>query len=259
MKPILLTLTTCILFLIPVHSNAQPNLEALYEARKYISELGDTLRYRVMLPEAFVEGEQYPLVLFLHGAGERGSDNTAQLTWGVDAFAADEFRDDHPAIVIAPQVPVGQFWANLNWRSEGAGLMDEPARPLELAHKLVVKYLEDYPVDPNRLYITGLSMGGFGTWDMITRHPDLFAAALPICGGGDPSKAYRIIDIPIWNFHGALDDVVPPELSRDMIQAIWEAGGKPGYTEYPDMDHFSWVPAYGDRFVLEWLFKQEKK
>ncbi len=238
---------------------AQINLEEIYDAREYINSDGDTLRYRVMFPEEMVEGQQYPLVLFLHGAGERGSDNTAQLTWGLDVFAADDFRNEHPAIVIAPQVPAGSFWANLNWRQEGAALMDEPTLPLKLAHELVLKIKESYPVDPNRLYVTGLSMGGFGTWDIITRHPDLFAAAMPICGGGDPSKAYRIKHLPIWNFHGALDNVVPPDLSRDIINALWEAGGKPGYTEYPDVDHFSWVPAYNDRYVLDWLFSQNKE
>jgi predicted peptidase len=248
----------CFLFAFPQTPIAQTVLETIYEPREYISDNGDTLRYRVMFPDEFAEGEVYPLVLFLHGAGERGNDNTAQLTWGLDAFAADDFRNNHPAIVIAPQVPAGSFWANLNWRQEGAALMDEPSLPLKLSHELVIKITEKYPVDKNRLYVTGLSMGGFGTWDIITRYPDLFAAAIPICGGGDPSKAYRLTDMPIWNFHGALDNVVPPDLSRDIINAIWAEGGKPGYTEYPDVDHFSWVPAYNDRYVLEWLFSQSK-
>ncbi len=237
---------------------AQTDLEELYQPKEYISDDGDTLRYRMMLPPEFEEGRDYPLVLFLHGAGERGSDNTAQLTWGLDAFADVDFRHEHPAIVIAPQAPEQTFWANLNWREEGAGLMDEPSKPLGLAYQLLKKTIQDYPVDENRLYITGLSMGGFGTWDLITRHPDLFAAAMPICGGGDPSKAYLLTDLPIWNFHGSLDNVVPPELSRDMIDAIRQAGGLPGYTEYPDMDHFSWIPAYSDRFVLDWLFSQSR-
>ncbi|TVQ04727.1 MAG: phospholipase [Balneolaceae bacterium] len=242
----------------PFFSHAQTDLETIYEPREYITKEGDTLRYRVMFPEELAEGKVYPLVLFLHGAGERGNDNTAQLMWGLDAFAADDFRKEHPAIVIAPQVPAGSFWANLNWRQEGAALTDEPTLPLKLSHELVLKMADNYPVDRNRLYVTGLSMGGFGTWDIITRYPGLFAAAMPICGGGDPSKAYRLTDMPIWNFHGALDNVVPPDLSRDIINAIWEAGGKPGYTEYPDVDHFSWVPAYNDRYVLEWLFSQRK-
>lgn len=234
------------------------NLEDLFEAREYVSEDGDTLLYRMMVPEEMVEGETYPLVLFLHGAGERGNDNTAQLEWGVHAFANPEFREWNPSIVIAPQVPEGSYWGNLNWRDDGTELKSEPSIPLELARQLVLQTTEKYPVDKNRLYITGLSMGGFGTWDMITRHPDLFAAAMPICGGGDPTKAHLLVDLPIWNFHGAKDAVVPPQLSRDMIQAIRIAGGSPGYTEYPDTDHFSWIPAYADAHVLEWLFNQRK-
>jgi predicted peptidase len=235
------------------------NLEELFEAKEFISEEGDTLLYRMMLPDEMVEGESYPLVLFLHGAGERGNDNTAQLEWGVHAFANSEFREWNPAIVIAPQVPEGSYWGNQNWREDGTGLMNEPSTPLELAHQLVLQTAENYPVDKNRLYITGLSMGGFGTWDMITRYPDLFAAAIPICGGGDPTKAHLLVDLPIWNFHGSKDAVVPPELSRDMIEAIRIAGGSPGYTEYPDTDHFSWIPAYADAHVLEWLFNQRKE
>ena len=247
------------IFAFPQTSFAQTGLENIYEPREYYSDAGDTLRYRIMFPEVMTADSVYPLVLFLHGAGERGNDNTAQLAWGLDVFADEDFRKDHPAIVIAPQVPAGSFWANLNWRQQGAALMDEPALPLKLAYELVLEMKEKYPVDEHRLYVTGLSMGGFGTWDIITRYPDLFAAAMPICGGGDPAKAYRLTEIPIWNFHGARDNVVPPDLSRDIINAIWEAGGKPGYTEYPDVDHFSWVPAYNDRFVLDWLFSQSKQ
>jgi predicted peptidase len=245
--------------LIPLAAAAQPNPEELFKAEEYISEENDTLRYRILLPEKFEEGETYPLVLFLHGMGERGSDNKSQLEWGVGAFAEESFRQEHPAIVVAPQAPANDYWANLNWREEGTGLMENATKPLQLAYELIHKLSDEMPVDKNRLYITGLSMGGFGTWDLITRYPDTFAAAMPVCGGGDPSKAHLLKDMPIWNFHGALDNVVPPELSRNMINAIREAGGLPGYTEYPHVDHFSWIPAYSDRLALEWLFKQKKE
>lgn len=253
------TLLITLLILDPTPGYGQADLEDIYEAREFISDEGDTLLYRVMIPDEFVSGETYPLVLFLHGAGERGNDNTAQLEWGLDAFASEDFRKDNPAIVIAPQAPEDSYWANLNWRNQGSGMMDEPSLPLKLAHQLVLQISEEYPVDKNRLYITGLSMGGFGTWDLITRYPDLFAAAMPVCGGGDPTKGHLLTELPIWNFHGAKDEVVPPELSRRMIQSIQIAGGSPGYTEYPDVDHFSWVPAYGDRSVLDWLFSQSKE
>ena len=245
--------------LIPLAGNAQTNFEDVFKAEEYINKDNDTLRYRILLPDEFEEGENYPLVLFLHGMGERGSDNKSQLEWGVGAFAEESFRQDYPAIVVAPQAPDDDYWANLDWRNEGTGLMENPTKPLQMAYDLVQKLSGEYPVDKNRLYITGLSMGGFGTWDLITRYPDTFAAAMPVCGGGDPSKAYLLKDLPIWNFHGALDNVVPPELSRDMIDSIREAGGTPGYTEYPHVDHFSWIPAYNDRYALEWLFDQKKE
>jgi len=257
--PLIFILALCILgLMVPLQATAQSDYKELFEAREYHSEKGDKLLYRLLLPPQFEEGESYPLVLFLHGMGERGDDNEAQLTWGVEAFAKEDFRQNHPAIVIAPQAPDDDYWANLDWRNEGTGLLEQPTRPLQLAYELVHQIADEMPVDRSRLYITGLSMGGFGTWDLITRYPDTFAAAMPICGGGDPSKAHLLKDLPIWNFHGALDDVVPPGLSRDMINAIREAGGSPGYTEYPNVGHFSWIPAYNDRFALEWLFQQKK-
>ncbi|REL24898.1 phospholipase [Rhodohalobacter sp. SW132] len=242
----------------PFQTAAQSDFKELFEEKEYHSDEGDKLPYRLLLPEQFEDGKNYPLVLFLHGMGERGSDNEAQLTWGVEAFAKEDFRQEHPAIVIAPQAPDDDYWANLDWRNEGSGLMEKPTKPLQMAYDLVQQIADEMPVDKNRIYITGLSMGGFGTWDLITRYPDTFAAAMPVCGGGDPSKAHLIKDLPIWTFHGAQDNVVPVELSRDMVQAIREAGGTPGYTEYPHVDHFSWIPAYEDRFALEWLFEQKK-
>lgn len=229
-----------------------------FEAQKYVNAEGDTLPYRLLLPPEFEERKVYPVVLFLHGAGERGDDNEAQLTWGVTHFAEKKFRQDHPAIVIAPQAPEDEYWANLNWREEGVRLTEEPRKPLAMAYELLNELIEEYPADTGRVYITGLSMGGFGTWDLIARYPDMFAAAMPVCGGGDPEQADKLTELPIWNFHGAEDDIVPPEMSRKMIRAIREAGGLPGYTEYPGVGHDSWIPAYSDRQALEWLFSHSR-
>jgi len=230
--------------------------ENLFEARQYQSEDGNLLNYRLLIPEGYDPDVSYPLVLFLHGAGERGDDNSAQLTWGVTRFAEDEIMKKYPAIVIAPQVPAEEFWAHLNWRQTDLETRDEPRMPLALSMEVLDQIIDDYPVDTNRLYITGLSMGGFGTWDAIIRYPDKFAAAIPVCGGGDISKAGLISKIPIWTFHGSLDDVVPPSLSRAMVHAIQEAGGHPGYTEYPGVGHDSWIPVYNDDYVIDWLFSQ---
>ena len=132
-----------------------------------------------------------------------------------------------------------------------------PTRPMQLFIQLLDKVLKEYPIDPARIYVTGVSMGGFGTWDLLARFPTRFAAAVPICGGGDESTAAKIKHVPIWAFHGALDHTVPPEKSRSMIQALQRAGGLPGYTEYPDIEHNSWVWAYRDPHLMVWLFKQK--
>ena len=250
-----LLLITLLLSPFQVRGQGQPEL---FQAETFVAANGDTLLYRILYPENMEEGVEYPLVLFLHGAGERGNDNEAQLKWGVLNFAEEGFRQKHPAIVIAPQAPEQEYWANPVWRTEGTALLDQPTPSLAATYELMNTIIEANPVDENRIYITGLSMGGFGTWDMISRYPGLFAAAVPICAGGDVSNAHLLKDLPIWAFHGAHDEVVLPKYSRDMIDAIREAGGLPGYTEYPDVGHDSWIPAYDDLYMLEWMFSQVK-
>lgn len=235
------------------------NLTEKFEAKQFINESNDTLNYRIFVPDQPDSTGKYPVVLFLHGAGERGSDNKAQLTWGVWRFVEDSVQQNHPSIVVAPQAPKDSYWGNANWREESTRLMEKPAESLILVMEMLEQIHQAYPVDANRLYVTGLSMGGFGTWNLIIRYPDKFAAAAPVCGGGDVTKAHRIAHMPIWNFHGTVDDVVPPELSRDMIAAIRYAGGKPGYSEYPDVDHFSWIPAYNEPSLVNWLFSHRKE
>jgi predicted peptidase len=128
-----------------------------------------------------------------------------------------------------------------------------------MALEAIEQLQKEFSIDAARLYITGLSMGGYGVWDAIQRHPDRFAAAAPICGGGDPAQAKRISDIPLWAFHGAKDTAVKPQRSREMIEAIKAAGGDPKYTEYPDAEHNSWSPTYANPDFYAWLFAQRKK
>jgi predicted peptidase len=234
------------------------DLTSKMDAKQFLSEEGDTLNYRIFVPKEADSTGTYPVVLFLHGAGERGSDNTAQLTHGVWRFVEDSVQQNHPSIVIAPQAPKGQYWGEAEWREESTKLKEQPAKPLVLVMNLMEQIQDEYKVDASRIYITGLSMGGFGTWNLIARYPEKFAAAAPVCGGGDVTKAHRIAHLPIWNFHGALDKVVPPQLSRDMIAAIRYAGGHPGYSEYPDVGHDSWVQAYREPFLVDWLFSHKK-
>ena len=229
-----------------------------FNYEKYINK-GDTLNYRQLFPDADTL-RKYPLIIFLHGSGERGNDNEAQLKWGVMNFAEDQNMILHPAFVIAPQCPANMGWANIsnNRNSLEIRLLPSPTKPMELVIALIHQLINKFPIDSNRIYITGLSMGGFGTFDAIERYPHLFAAAVPVCGGGDVSKAASIAHIPIWIFHGAEDPAVNPQLSIDMAAALTKAGAHPGLTVYPEVGHFSWLGAYSDKHMIEWLFKQHK-
>ncbi|MGN6617919.1 MAG: prolyl oligopeptidase family serine peptidase [Ilyomonas sp.] len=231
-----------------------------FSLNQYISDKGDTLNYRMLFPD-YDTMRRYPLIIFLHGSGERGNDNEAQLKWGVLNFATDQMMISHPAIVVAPQCPAGDRWSNFSRtpNSTEMHLQPTPAKPMQLLRALIQQLIKTSPVDTNRIYITGLSMGGFGTYDAIARYPDLFAAALPVCGGGDASKAASFAHIPIWNVHGAEDASVDPRNSWDMMEALMKAGAHPGFTQYPEVGHFSWLGAYSDPLILEWLFRQRKK
>jgi predicted peptidase len=204
---------------------------------------------------------KYPLVIFLHGSGERGNDNEAQLKWGVMNFATDLTMIRHPAFVIAPQCPEKMGWSNFSRDNNGLLLRLQPAasKPMELLIGLIHQLIKTLPVDTNRIYITGLSMGGYGTYDALERYPNLFAAAVPVCGGGDTSKAASIAHIPIWIFHGADDPVVNVNNSRNMVAAFTKAKGKVKYTEYPNVKHDSWNNAFAEPDLLPWIFSQHKK
>ncbi len=232
-----------------------------FNAEQYIDEDGDTLNYRIAFPD-FSGSEIYPVVIFLHGGGERGDDNISQLKWGVKNFVTDHRLMTKKAIVIAPQSPENRTWANFEGQYGNSDdpfrLADEPSKPLRMTMEVLDQLIENFAVDTNRIYITGMSMGGFGTWDAIARWPERFAAAVPVCGGGDPTTADQITDVPIWAFHGADDPTIPAERSREMIEALQNAGAKPGYTEYPGVGHFSWLQAYTDENMFAWLFSQRK-
>ncbi|HSV09799.1 MAG TPA: prolyl oligopeptidase family serine peptidase [Hanamia sp.] len=247
----LLTIFCCVGF------NKTYAQQSVFSYQKYI-EKGDTLNYRELYPD-FDTLHKYPLVIFLHGSGERGNDNEAQLKWGVKNFATDENMKLHPAIVIAPQCPEKKGWSNFSrTTSTEMTLLPTPSRQMEMLITLIHKLIEKLPIDTNRIYITGLSMGGFGTFDAIERYPNLFAAAVPVCGGGDVSKAASIAHIPTWIFHGAEDAAVNPILSINMVNALTKAGAHPGFTMYPEVGHFSWIGAYSDPMMMEWLFRQHK-
>jgi len=220
---------------------------------------GGTLRYRLFTPAPAAAATRLPLVLFLHGAGERGDDNAAQLKHGVVEFHRRQAT--HPCLVLAPQCPADKKWVEVAWgQGGGAGTFPaQPSEPLKLALEVVDGLIAAGKVDPARVYVTGLSMGGYGTWDLAARSPGTFAAILPICGGGDEASAARVAALPTWCFHGESDSVVPVGLSRSMIAAIKAAGGTPVYSELEGIGHDSWTPAYRNPAVLDWLFAQRRR
>ncbi|MFM7319870.1 MAG: dienelactone hydrolase family protein [Isosphaeraceae bacterium] len=235
----LMTLT--LILLLATHSLPANDL---YQPKSFKNADGKVLPYRIMLPEGYKADDktEYPLVLFLHGAGERGNDNAKQLVHGAGEFAKPANRQKYPAIVVAPQCPSGSFWTR-----EDKNLMG-----------LLDSVRKDYRIDARRIYVTGLSMGGFGTWSLIAATPTLFAAAAPICGGGSTESAGKLVNLPIWVFHGDADTVVKPDLSRNMVKAIEKAGGKPKYTEYAGVGHDSWTATYANPDFIAWLFSQKK-
>lgn len=234
-----------------------------FEGRMFKNDKEETLGYQFLMPSAVAENragdDKFPLVIFLHGAGERGTDLSKVLIHGVRTFATDEMRKKHPCFVIAPQCPAEKKWVEVDWSLDSHQMPETVSDSLRLTLDLVESLQKRFPIDSNRIYVTGLSMGGYGTWDLLQRYPDRFAAAAPVCGGGDPAFAKRCAKVPVWAFHGAKDTAVKPERSRAMIAAIEAAGGKPKYIEYPDVGHNSWVNAYGTPELYDWMFAQRKK
>jgi predicted peptidase len=221
-----------------------------------------TFKYRLLQPIKIEQGRKYPLVIFLHGAGERGSDNVAQLKFLPAWMSEQPMREQYPCFLVAPQCPTDHRWGSIDWRS---GKMEYPAEPgdeMKYLEQLVQKTMKELPVDENRVYLTGLSMGGMGTWELAARHPEWFACAAPICGIGNPRKewAQKLVNLPIWVWHGDADTAVKVDHSRAMVQAIKDLGGtKIQYTELPGVGHNSWTPAYQrPDGVVPWMFKQRK-
>jgi predicted peptidase len=226
-----------------------------------------TYRYRLVEPpaESMAEGKKAPLVVFLHGSGERGDDNEKQLVHFVGAAAKPEFQAKAPCFILAPQCPANETWASIDLKTLKAGgtmaFEAEPTRSLRAVEAMIAEVLGTKPIDRDRVYLTGLSMGGFGAFDLAARRPELFAAVVAVCGGGDPSTADRLKGVPFTIVHGTLDPVVPVEQGRMMEIALRGAGASVTLREYPGTGHDSWTPAYrfGADGVLDWMFAQRRK
>lgn len=234
-------------------------------ARTYNSS-GNTLPYRILFPDSFDPEQKYPLILFLHGAGERGDDNARQLVHGGDFFAADSNRRNFPAVIVFPQCQENTYWANvkIHYQQDGSRSFSfdpsgEPTIPMQLTISLLDSLLGEAWVDQSRVYIGGLSMGGMGTFEMLYRMPQIFAAAFPVCGGSNPEMINEAVNkVQVWAFHGTDDGVVKPELSEKMIEAYIKAGAHAWLTLYPGVGHNAWDYVFQDPDLLPWLFSVQK-
>lgn len=254
------------LILLLIVCKAQAQDFSLYK-KQWLIQDGDTLPYRIALPENYDSTRAYPLVLFLHGRGESGSDNEKQLTHGAKLFVTDSFRSRYPAIVVFPQCPSNNYWSNVLAVTEGSKTGKrafwfvpggEPTRAMRLLMSLAGYLPVRYPVDKNRMYVMGLSMGGMGTFELVRRMPGVFAAATPICGGADPATATTMKKTAWWVFHGGKDDVVLPRYSEQMVNALKKAGARVKFTLYPNANHNSWDPAFAEPGLFPWLFAQKR-
>lgn len=256
----------CVLSFLVIAATSAAQDFSLFEKRTYISAEGDTLPYRILFPEGYDKSKKYPLVLFLHGGGERGTDNEKQLTHGVKLFLEAENRKKYPCIVVAPQCMMDSFWPSVKYdRTQRPLQLDfnyenEITRALQATTELTKDIIKKESVDTKAVYITGLSMGGMGTIEMVYRNPGLFAAAAPICGGGD-TKGYgkKQANTRFWLFHGDMDAVIEVKHSRAMYERLKELKADVHYTEYPGVNHNSWDNAYAEPGFLAWMFDKKFK
>ncbi len=213
------------------------------EAKVFNSPEFGSMPYRLFVPEGYdPEGPALPLILFLHGAGERGTDNLSHVSKNINNLIQETQFGKHKAILLAPQVAKEKQWVDIPW-STGSYHQDklpEASVSMKMAMKILTEVTAAYRVDKTRIYVAGISMGGYGAWDAITRYPDVFAAAMPLSGGGNLDAAPLLVNKGIWAYHGAADRTVPVSGSDDMIAAIKNAGGKPVYSRSSDKGHFGW-------------------
>ena len=229
----------------------------LYEQKIFVTEK-DTLNYRILKPLNYDSTKQYPVHLFLHGAGERGNDNVSQLVHGSKLFLKKESREKYNSWVIFPQAPKYDWWGYKDPYKLNYNVKESKA--MSLVVKLMDNFSKRNDVNQNKIYVSGLSMGGMGTFVILNLRPNMFAAATPICGDGDPNSVNNYAKkIPIWIFHGSDDTVVSPKKSLKMANAIIDAGGSPKITFYENVGHDSWNNAFAEENFLKWIHSKTKK
>jgi predicted peptidase len=278
-----------VLLILQISSISFSQVESLMKRFQYQTHTFNTnsIPYRLFIP-SHKGNELYPLIIALHGSGERGNDNETQIKYHqlATVWVDSNNQSAHPCFVIAPQCPKNNRWVDTDWKLNTFDYKSTPiSNELETVNNIIEETINKFPIDKNRIYITGLSMGGFGTWYMLMKYPNRFAAAIPMSGAGDSNMVCRISHIPIWNFHGDVDKAVPVEGSRLMIDALGKCGVKtlvipdpnsnnilenPAlkkeivnsnliYTEYKDKGHVIWKESYENPAVREWLFSKSLK
>ena len=223
-----------------------------FEVKEFAASDGHVLPYSLFVPAKIEDGAKLPLVLCLHGI--QGA------TVAADKLALDDSQAKHPCIVVAPRCdPATSGWVKFSMAGFRTGSQAERRSLAEEIFELLDHLEMTLPVDPDRVYVTGQSMGGIGTWGLLAARHERFAAAAPVCGIWPSEDAPKMVTVPIWAFHGALDGRVPVRGSRDMVAALKAAGGDPKYTEYPDVNHNSWGKAYNTPELWDWMFEQRRK
>jgi len=241
----------------PIH-----RFEALSLDVEHPGGVTERVAYRLRAPEGAEDGTPLPLIVFLHGAGERGDENERQLIHFGNRFADPAFAEDFGGYVLAPQCPEGQRWAEASWNELPPPVVDdEPSESMREVMAILDHTLGTRNVDATRVYLTGLSMGGQGAWDLAIRWPETFAAVAPVCGGADPRAVAALKDVPVWAWHGVDECAVPFERSRLMVEALRDAGGDPRFTELPEgTGHAAWNAAYAtDSPLWPWLTSKARR
>jgi len=220
--------------------------------------------YRLLLPKNYSQQKEYPLILMLHGSGERGNDNELQLTHGADLFLKENNYNEYPAIVVFPQCAKNSSWARVDvfgdWKNRKFTFhkRPEPTEDMLLLEGLIKSLKKEYGINNGQMYVGGLSMGGMGTFELVRRNPKMFVAAFPICGGANPEIANKIKKTRWWVFHGENDNVVPSKYSTQMVNALQKLDSDVTYSLYPDVEHNSWDNAFAEVELLPWLFSISK-
>ena len=240
-----ISLSACGLFCATLGLRPAPQPGQRPQSMTITTGSGQTVRmnFWLYLPPGYPARERWPLILFLHGAGERGDDLDRVKIHGPPK-RIDQEDASFPFVIVSPQCPTEGWWSD-----------DDQIERLDA---LLEDVVSRYEIDPQRLYVTGLSMGGYGTWALAARYPHRFAAIAPICGGGDPGAAERMAHLPVWVFHGARDPVVPLEASQEMVDALREAGGAVTFTVYPEAGHDAWTESYANPALYEWFLQHRR-